>query len=84
MVKCESCEEHQSQWTLKSNYNNKVKYNVCSNCLLGLVAHSITKKQFKNLIENGHSKNEFLLHGDFYDNFGNAEQPIFPIKNRKN
>lgn len=71
--KCEACEGHNYSWTLSDNYG--VTYKVCTNCLLDLVETAMSKKQFKNMLKNGHSDNEFLLHGDFYDNRGNAEQP---------
>jgi hypothetical protein len=41
-----------------------------------LTTYSLTKKQFKNLLKNGHTATEFLLHGDFYDEEGNAQQPL--------
>ena len=51
-----------------------VIYEVCHNCLIDLVNVSLSRKQFKALVEI-HSDQAFLLHGDFYDGKGNALQP---------
>ncbi|KKL56064.1 hypothetical protein LCGC14_2249170 [marine sediment metagenome] len=74
--KCEICESD-LQWILNDAYHPNVKYEVCSNCIVLLVNCSLTKKFWKKLIANGHSDNEFLLHGDLYDDEGNALQPSF-------
>lgn len=73
--KCQACEKHEEQWVLEGTYTGDVPYHVCSNCLIPLVNLSLTKKQFKNLLKNGHKDDEYLLHGDFYDEQGNALQP---------
>lgn len=73
---CESCETGDVQWNLTDVYEEKVKYKVCSTCLMFLTTHSLPKDCFKNLIKNGHKTSEFLLHEDFYDNDGNALQPV--------
>lgn len=74
---CESCGERHVQWILKDAYvhRNTKGYRVCSSCLLMLVNCDLSAKNFKNILNNGHSDNEFLLHEDFYDEEGNALQP---------
>lgn len=54
---------------------NAIRYDVCMNCLIALVNLSLSPKQFKSLLRRGHKDTEYLLHGDFYDNEGNALQP---------
>jgi hypothetical protein len=77
---CESCNKNEEQWVLDGALeyqNGKDKpYHVCSNCLMELTTYSLKPEHFKNLIKNGHSTSEFLLHGDFYDDeSGEALQP---------
>jgi hypothetical protein len=74
---CQCCEKSEEMYLLQDIYDDKLTppFRVCANCLTFLVNLSLTKKQFKNLIKNGHSSTEFLLHGDFYDDEGNAVQP---------
>jgi hypothetical protein len=43
----------------------------------GFLPTSLYKKEFKNMLKNGHSADEFYLHGDFYDDNGTAQQPMF-------
>ncbi len=74
--KCEICGS-ELQWTLVDEYHPEVKYKVCSNCLIHLVNNALPSKSWKKLIKNGHNENEFILHGDFYDEEGNALQPIY-------
>lgn len=50
-------------------------YHLCSDCHRRLVVCHLTKRQWKNLIANGHSEHEFYLHEDFYDENGRALQP---------
>lgn len=71
---CEACDESIAGSILKLNSTEK-PYRVCLNCLSPLVNEDLSRKQFKNLLENGHDVNEFLLHGDFYDKLGVAQQP---------
>lgn len=74
--KCESCEECNAQCELKIKGSHlESTYKLCLNCLGELINLNLTKKQFKNLLKNGHNENEFYLHEDFYDCFGNALQP---------
>ena len=78
MTKCEACNGPLSvKSTLTEEYYGEIisKYMLCANCLLNLVTLSLSPKQFKNLIRNGHTTDEFYLHGDFYDEDGNAMQP---------
>jgi hypothetical protein len=78
---CEACEKFEEQWVIKPSpdYDNgKDKpYHVCSNCMIGLTTYSLKPEQFKNLIKSGHNPSEHLLHGDFYDDDGNALQSLF-------
>lgn len=73
--KCEGCGSV-IQWFLRDRYHPEVIYNVCSNCLLDLVMNSLSKKQFSNLLKSDHKTSEFLLHGDFYSEEGEALQPV--------
>lgn len=76
---CQCCERHEEMWRIHDTYTDKFvpPYCVCSNCLTMLTTYSLTKKQFKNLLKNGHTATEFLLKGDFYDEEGNARQSMF-------
>ena len=71
---CQACEESHVQAVLKSTHEGH-PYKVCQNCLSPLVNICLTRKQFKNLLKNGHKASEFLLHDDFYDERGKALQP---------
>ncbi|KKL65299.1 hypothetical protein LCGC14_2156430 [marine sediment metagenome] len=73
--KCEICDS-ELQWRLIDSYHPIIDYLLCSNCLIRLVNNALPSKSWKKLIANGHSKHEFLLHGDFYDEEGEALQPI--------
>lgn len=75
-VKCEACEEAEEQDILVDAYRKAKPYHVCSNCLLALVMHRLTPKEFGNLIKNGHLNTEHYLHDDFYDEDGKALQPM--------
>jgi len=73
---CQCCEQFDQQYILQDAYTDRTPaYRVCANCLNFLVRHALSKKQFKNLLKNGHTANEFLLHEDFYDSSGNKLQP---------
>ena len=72
---CQICGKFEVQWVLAGTYPGDIPYHVCSNCLGQLVNLELTKKQFKTLLKNGHTDEEYLLHGDFYDEQGNALQP---------
>jgi len=74
---CESCGAFEVQWILKDQSDPNIKYKVCSNCLIMLVSRSLSPQQYFNLLKNNHDENEFLLHSDFYDDHGNALQPVF-------
>ena len=74
MKKCEACKSNEIQWNLVDNYNKQIKYNVCCNCINELINISLSKTQFNNLLNSGHTTKEFLLHDDFYDEDGNALQ----------
>ncbi len=72
---CECCEKFNVQWKLKDAYNVDKTYNVCSNCLIGLVNLSLTPRQYFNLLKRGHKSSEYQIHSDFYDYEGHALQP---------
>lgn len=73
--KCESCGT-EVQWNLIDEYDKKIKYKLCSNCLLALVNCRLSTIEFFSLLKNGHTTNEFYLHCDFYDeDTGEALQP---------
>ena len=71
---CECCKENEVQYELKSSIVN-VTYKVCGNCLQPLVCYQLEPEQFKNLLATGHNDEEFLIHGDFYDDDGVMQQP---------
>ena len=73
---CEACGIRHIQWFLRDEYNVLVTYKVCTNCLIRLVNKNLTPEQFKHLLSKGHKDNERLLHEDFYDDDGNALQPL--------
>lgn len=79
---CESCRTNGSQWLLKST-SGPEEYHLCANCLIDLVNLSLTSGHFKNLIRAGHSSNDFMIHGDFYDEEGCALQPKRDTKEDK-
>lgn len=70
---CDCCGKYPHQYTLS---DNDYEYKVCANCLPALVNTALSPTQFFNLIRNGHTTKEHLLHGDFYDDeTGEALQP---------
>ncbi len=77
--KCECCNKFPVMYELRDVYRTSTgtTYKVCVNCLIGLVNYSLSKEQYRNLIDNGHVSSEFLLHEDFYDENGDAVQPLF-------
>jgi len=74
MSKCESCEDFPV--TVEMTDIGTTTYKICNNCLFELVNHALTNQHFKNLLKNGHSSSEYYLHDDFYDEDGNAIQPM--------
>ncbi len=77
MNACEACtstlEGHPGLlWHLS---DDEVTYILCPNCLSRLVSRALSPKQFHSLLKNGHLREEFMLHDDFYDAAGNALQP---------
>ena len=56
-------------------YEEKIVYFLCRNCEISFVCCNLTPSQFKELMEKGHTDEEFMLHGDFYDEEGVALQP---------
>jgi len=71
---CEACKENKAQTTVEV-YGDK-PYILCMNCQSDIVNTCLSPKQFKNLLKNGHEPEEFLLHGDYYDEeTGEALQP---------
>jgi len=51
-------------------------YKCCLNCIFNINNLNLNPTQFFNLLKNGHDKNEFYLHDDFYDwDTGEALQP---------
>jgi hypothetical protein len=73
---CESCGKFEVQWKLKDQIGDNKTYNVCTNCLQGLMLYDLSPVEYKNLLKNGHKATEFLLHDDFYDEDGRALQPV--------
>ena len=52
------------------------RYLLCRNCEVDFVNCALSKEQFFNMLGNGHTTKEFMLHGDFYDeDSGEALQP---------
>lgn len=52
------------------------EYFLCPNCMLRLITCSLSKSQVNNLLGNGHTRKEFYLHNDFYDDIGISLQPL--------
>ena len=73
---CQICEKFEVQWVLAGTYPGDVPYHICSNCLNRLVNLDLTKKQFKTVLKNGHTDDEYLLHGDYYNEQGKALQSM--------
>ena len=72
-MKCEACGEkcHSKLIVSKDEI-----YILDLNCLTDLINLNLSPEHFFNLLENGHTINEFYLHEDFYDsNTGEALQP---------
>lgn len=57
-------------------YEKDVSYVFCRNCETDFVLLNLSPEQFRNLIKNGHSQKEFMLHSDVYDEDGIAQQPM--------
>lgn len=77
-MKCEACNLAPVTMELKDRgFNNEhiYIYRLCNNCLFSFVNLNLAPQQFKNLLDNGHSRDEFYLHSDFYDEEGYALQP---------
>ena len=75
---CECCDS-MVQYHLKT-VGEQPEYKVCGNCLLFLVTNGLNPRQFKKLLEKGHSISEFMLHDDYYDpDTGEAEQPTIGV-----
>jgi len=78
-MKCQCCNEFDEQWVLSGVAGRVAEdYHICSNCLMYLVNSALTPEMFFNLLKNGHSTREHLLHDDFYDeDTGKAMQPKY-------
>lgn len=73
---CEACKGCEVQYTLIGEHEESSPYKLCANCLTSLILTSLSKKEFKNLLKNKHTVDEFLLHSDFYHpTTGEAFQP---------
>jgi hypothetical protein len=82
---CEACERNHAQRIIQSNYDlvdgtqKEKPYKLCAICLIKLVNHCLSPREYSNLIKNGHDPQEHMIHGDFYDeDFGTALQPNAP------
>jgi len=83
METCEACNQNmvtielidKADLMIDREKGKHFNYNLCNNCLLQLVTYSLSKEQYRRLIQNGHTNKEFYLHDDFYDEEGNAIQP---------
>jgi hypothetical protein len=71
---CECCNKEDAVYEIKCKWEDR-PYKVCISCSKDLVCCQLSKSGFKNLISNGHNCEEFLLHGDYYDDDGNMMQP---------
>lgn len=81
--KCEACNE-QCGISTRTILDDGNKYVVCCSCIVSLINNSLSPDQFNNLLKNGHSRKEFLLHLDFYDYDGVALQPLVCERNTNN
>jgi hypothetical protein len=71
---CECCNKEEAVYEIKCKWEDR-PYKVCIGCSKDLVCYQLPKTGFKNLLSNGHTDTEFLLHEDFYDDDGNMMQP---------
>ena len=62
-MKCECC-DNQTEDEFRTS---DIIYNLCANCMQGLIFLDLSPKQVQMLLDNKHSLSEFYLHGDFYD-----------------
>lgn len=51
-------------------------YSLNKETLIRLIEHNLTKKEYK-VLSKKYSKDNFHLHEDFYDDEGNALQPMY-------
>ena len=77
---CQSCMTYRAQYKVE-NFPMQEKDNtfyVCASCFSALATHSLKPEEWKNLVEkNNHKDYAFLLHEDYYDEDGNALQPMY-------
>ena len=74
MIKCECCGTEAQVAHIDLYESNR--YLLCRNCEVSFVNCALSKEQFFNMLKNGHSTEEFMLHADVYDeDSGEALQP---------
>ena len=79
-MKCESCKINEFEIE-ESADNGQAPYRLCRPCQKRLVSHALRPLEFFNLTSiHGHTH---LLHDDFYDENGNAEQPEIKVIDAK-
>lgn len=69
-AKCDCCDQ-------KAIYfkDSKTEYQVCSDHVIKLLKYNLSPSEWM-VLSAKYGKNAFLLHDDFYDEVGNAMQPI--------
>ena len=75
---CEAC-EHNAADSVEPCDNSEQPYHVCAACCHRLHARALRPLEWYNLAKR-HGWSQFLLHDDFYEEDGNACQPVEPVE----
>ena len=51
-------------------------YRLKKDIFIRFICHDLKPNEYLALLENGHSRYEFMIHDDFYSDYGYAYQPI--------
>jgi len=78
---CEACEQAKAE-TVEACDDAKEPYHLCSACHHRLHARSLRPREWYNLAKR-HGWYQFLLHDDFYDEDGVADQPEETVERPK-
>lgn len=76
-MKCEACEINAAE-VIESCDDSVEPYHVCSACHKRLLARALRPLEWYNLAKR-HGWHQFLLHDDFYDEEGRADQPEIEV-----
>lgn len=76
-MKCEACEKSAAN-VVESCDDPDEPYQVCSSCHKRLLTRALRPREWYNLAKR-HGWYQFLLHDDFYDEDGRADQPEIDV-----